>query len=60
MAKRGPKPRVDWDAIEVEIEFDTEPNPQNPYARLSEQAREQAIVRLYEKIYLRILSEELQ
>lgn len=43
--------KIDWEKIEIEIVPIDEPNPHNPYAELSPQARFEKLVALYQEIY---------
>ena len=56
--KRGPKPKVDWDNIEIEIVPVDEPNPGNPYSEWTQEEREKRINGILGDIYLRTQSEQ--
>ncbi len=55
------KSRIDWDNIKIKIvSADKEhPNELNPYAKLSAKEREQAIVSVCGRIWVRSIKEKL-
>ena len=55
------KTRIDWDNIKVRIVSAgrEHPNEHNPYARLSDNEREQAIVSMCGRIWARHIKEKL-
>ena len=57
MAKRGPKSKVDWDNIRIQIVEPEEPNPENQFAKLSDEMRSQRLKELYHQIHLRSVVE---
>ena len=58
---RKTKARIDWDNIKVRIVSAgrEHPNEHNPYARLSDNEREQAIVSMCGRIWARHIKEKL-
>jgi hypothetical protein len=52
MAKATRK-TIDWDAIPIMIDSDTEPNASNPYASCTQEERERALAEVARRILLR-------
>ena len=56
-AKKENHQPIDWESIPITLIPEGEPNPQNPYALLTEEERMQQLRELCQRIYLRMVEE---